>query len=333
MTDQTIPENVAQTVRDIMLDRAKPEPISTTNPLGGNQMTAAHMIAVPDGSRLHDVTSDVRTALQFFAPARRHGTANLASLSALIDWTNRFKGPESVFFADDGDIAQGRAPRLTAIANYHAPGAPAEFGDWQTGAAHCDHRAAYDFPLSREWKQWMGVSDKPLEKDVFGEFIEANALSIQEPTPAILQGKTDDRNAPWENRLIDIAQQIDGRYGQLRQLLDLSRRFQVFEKSDLQISTNRDTGEAQVQFINEHKGADGQPLKLPNLIIIAIPVFRNGDLFRLPVRFRYRKSGSDVKFILSPYSPEKAIDLAFAEAMEHVARATELPIIMGRPEA
>ena len=179
----------------------------------------------------------------------------------------------------------------------------------------------------------MGVSGKPLEKDALGEFIEAQAKDIMDPTPAVLAGRDSDDNQPWENRLIATARQIEGRYGQLTQLLAMSKRFQVYETSNLSVGTNRDTGEATIQFLNEHKGADGQPLSIPNLIIIAIPVFMGGAPYRMPVRFRYRKMGGQVMFILSVYNPEKAFEAAFKEAVEEARTATELPVFMGSAEA
>ena len=69
------------------------------------------------------------------------------------------------------------------------------------------------------------------------------------------------------------------------------------------------------------------------LIIIAIPVFMNGALYRMPVRFRYRKSGGQVKFILTPYNPEKAFKAAFDEAIATARADTALPLFLGTPEA
>ncbi|WP_065332297.1 DUF2303 family protein [Tritonibacter mobilis] len=112
----------------------------------------------------------------------------------------------------------------------------------------------------------------------------------------------------------------------------MSRKFQVFETSDLKVVTNRDTGEAEVKFLNEHKDENGEKLNLPNLIIIAIPVFQGGAPYRMAVRFRYRKFGASVKFILSIYNPEKVFEAAFKEAVDQATEETELPIFMGSPE-
>mgnify|MGYP002260527602 FL=1 len=226
------------------------------------------------------------------------------------------------------------APTLTCVANYHREGPTDHIdGEGDTTARHCDHRAVYDFPLSDEWKAWTNVNNEPLEKNDLGEFIEANAKDIMDPTPAILKGATDPKNQDWETRLINTARQIEGRYGQLSQMLAMSRQFQVHETSNLTVKANRDTGEQEIQFLNEHRAPDGTPLRLPNLLIIAIPVFRGGAPYRMPVRFRYRKTGGSVKFFLSIYNPEKAFDSAFGEACNTAQEKTALPLLLGTPEA
>lgn len=320
-------ENPVATMRDVMEKIGGTEHITRPEDF---DLTSAHLVAMPSHRKVEDLTSAHREAAEFLKPARRKGTARLDDLQSLIDWANRFKGPTSALFAKPNL----NAPTITCIADYHAEG-PADQAT-ATGdptARHCHHRAIYSFPLSEEWKAWTGVSGNPLEKDDLGEFIEANAKDIMDPTTAILAAKESDKNQPWENRLIQTAQQIEGRYGQLTQLLQMSRQFQVYETSNLKVTSNRDTGESEIQFLNEHKGADGKPLQIPNLIIIAIPVFMGGAPYRMPVRFRYRKMGGAVRFILSIYNPEKAFEAAFKEAVEEATEKTELPTFKGTPES
>ncbi len=313
---------VTQTFANI--ENVIPERGADTDPL-----LTPTFVSVPAGRKLQEITNEVIAASEYLKPNRRTGTAKMQDLQSLILWGNRFKGDDSVLYAEpDMD-----SPSLTCIADYHASGAPEidpQFGD--STARHCSHRAVYKFPLSDEWKAWMKISGDPMEKDDLGEFIEANAKDIMDPTPAIIKGKDSDKNADWENRLITTAQQIEGRYGQLKQLLAMSKLFQVFETSDLKLQTNRDTGESQIQFLNEHKSADGKPLDIPNLIIIAIPVFQGGALYRMPVRFRYRKSGGNIRFILSAYNPEKSFKAALNEAVQEATDATGLETFMGTPE-
>jgi hypothetical protein len=329
-------ENIAQTVRDIMAELGGHELIVTPS-TAGSAFDSPSIISVPEKRRVEDLTDQIRSAAEYLKPARRRGTARLEDLASLIGWANRFKGDTSALFANP-DMA---APSLTCVADYHARGATnVDNTDGDPTARHCAHRGIYAFPMSDEWKAWMKVSlGEPggapvaLGKDEMGEFIEANAKDVMDPTPAILAGKPDEANEGWENRLIETARQIEGRYGQLAQLLALSRHFQVFETSDLKLVSNRDTGEGEIQFLNEHKNAEGAPIRLPNLIIIAIPVFRGGAPYRMPVRFRYRKQGSEVKFILSVYNPHKVFEAAFREALDRAEAETGLPLFLGSPEA
>lgn len=322
-----IPQNPAETVRDVMADIGHHDEIETPT---GMDLTKPHLITIPNHRKVQNLTPEHRSALEYLKPARRKGTATLDDLASIIAWANRFKGDTSALYAKP-DMS---APMLTCIADYHAEGpADVENTEGDPSARHCHHRAVYNFPLSDEWKAWIGVSGKGLDKDEMGEFIEAQARDIMDPTPAILKGKTGNSNENWENRLIETAQKIEGRYGQLTQLLAMSKQFQVYETSDLNVKTNRDTGEQEIQFLNEHKAPDGKPLNIPNLIIITIPVFMGGAPYRMPVRFRYRKMGGQIKFILSVYNPEKAFESAFKEAVEQATKETGLPTFMGSPES
>lgn len=324
MTDTR--NNIAETIRDLALALGEHTEIAVPEL---SPFERAHLVTLPDQRTVHDLTAMHRAAAEYLRPARRKGTAQMHDLQSLILWANRNKGATSALFASP-DV---KAPTLTCIADYHAAGPANPDPAPDDTARHCHHRAVYNFPLSEEWKDWSRINDQGAPMDVFGEFIEAHAQDILDPTPAVIVGREEGTNQPWENRLIQTARQINGRYGQLVQMLSLSNHFKVFETSDLKLSNNRNTGETEVQFLNEHKAADGKPLNLPNLIIIAIPVFQGGALYRMAVRFRYRKKGPSVEFILSIYNPEKAFEAAFREAVDIAAAATELPMFLGKPES
>ncbi len=329
MSDQTTinAENPAETMRQVMTELTGHEVIE--NPSHEKALTEPTLIEVSKDRRIEDLTNESRKALEYLKPARRKGTAQMHDLQSIIDWTNRFKGETSALFA----LPDMQNPSLTSIVDYHAEG-PIDVNDLtgDPSARHCHHRAVYKFPLHDDWKLWNRNSGKPLDKDEMGEFIEAQASAIQDPTPALINLKENDENTDWENRLIRTANHIEGRFGQVRELLAMSRHFQVYETSNLEVATNRDTGESAIQFLNEHRDKEGAPIKIPNLITIAIPVFVNGAPYRMPVRFRYRKSGSSVKFILSIYNPEKVFEDAFKEAIATAQKATELPAFLGTPE-
>lgn len=315
------PKNIAETLLAEMPRLAQVQTICDPG------IDGPYIVAVPDGLRVEDLTAKHRAVVEALKPLQRTGKAILADLESLIAWTNRFKGLETVLF---GQIHP--APKLISVIDYHAEGSAtvdATAGD--PTANYGRHRAVYDFPVSEQWKRWMEIDGKALDKDVFGEFIEANAEDFLDPTPALL-GSPGAEVEIWEKRMIEIAAKIQGRFGQYAAINLLSRELKIHEVGHIEVKTNRDTGEAQVQFLTEHRSPDGTPLTLPNLFMIAIPVFEEGALYRLAVRFRYRKAGSDVKFIVSIYNPDSALRDAAREAMDHAREATELPLLMGIPE-
>lgn len=327
--ETTEQENIAQTVIDVMNDIGHVDQMSPDdNP--EKPFTHATVVGRPKHRQIEDVTKFHRDAAEYLKPARRQGTARLTMLDSMIIWTNRFKGETSALFAS----LDASAPSLTCIADYHASGSPDPLNtDGDPTARHCKHRAIYNFPLSKEWKAWMAISGQGLDKDDMGEFIEQRAMDIMNPTPAILSGKENAKHEPWENSLIRTATQIDGRFGQLHQLLAMSRKFQVYETSNLTASSNRDTGEQTLEFASEHKDANGEKLVVPNLIILTIPVFEGGTPYRMTVRFRYRKAGGAIKFIMSIYNPERAFNDAIKEAAEFASDETALPLFYGAPES
>jgi hypothetical protein len=292
------------------------------------EVPVAHVAVVPANMQRIDLTDamdKINTKLQ---PWRRTGTAHMQDLASLIAWANRNKGATSALFANVSD-----KPSLTCIADYHAEGAPViDHITRDTKASLCSHRAHYAFPLSREWQLWNAISGKGLGKADLGEFVEANAKDMLTPSHALTNGISD-KMEPWERDMHLVAQQVRGRFGLPDTLINLSRRFEVTESNNISTTRNPDTGEATFNFINPHQQPDGSPISIPNLFLVALPVFDNGAVYRLPVRFRYIKSGAEVKFFLTLHNPDVYLRDAIQIALDDAEKATGLPLFLGSPEA
>lgn len=322
-------ENIAQTVADLMRVNGAVE-MFDQNKIDVDLETPL-IVSVPDGKKLQNLTGQLREAQGFLKPIQRKGTAHMTTLQSVIDWANRFKGDESVLFAKNDD----RAPSLTCIADYHLAGSPTidrDSGD--PTARHCNHRATYAFPLSKKWLAWMAFSGEGHSGVEMGAFLEDNILDVIDPpiqltSPGIAGAEATESDL----RLIDIARRLEGSYGNGAQLLGMAKSFTVNETADYMVANNSTTGEATIQVKSEHLDGTGQPIKVPKLFLIGIPVFENGPAYRLPVRFQYRKSGATVKFFLTVHDPRHAKDHAFDEAVSHAAAETGLPLMMGTPEA
>lgn len=320
-------KNMIETLIDAIGKPATVQEMLLTSAIDNPGMT---VLAMPKDMVQVDLTEAMDKLNTKLQPWRRTGTAQMTDLASFVAWANRNKGETSAIFA-----STGKEPGLLCVADYLGIGAPVmDHESRDPKASHMKHRAAYRFPLSPEWKTWTEINGKPLEKAAFGEFIEANAKDFLDPTPALLAMTPGARGVEdWESRMIGIARQLQGRFGQYSTLMQLARNFVVNEVSNITASLNRDTGESAIQFLNEHQQPDGSPISLPNLIMVAIPIFENGAHYRIPVRFRYRKSGASISFIFQLHTPDVYLKDAVDEAIATAAAETGLPVFRGSPEA
>ncbi len=247
-------------------------------------------------------------------PLARLGTAHMLSLDSLIDHANRFKDGDSVLFAND----DRNRPSLTAVLDYHRAGADADprFGR---------HRSTFAFPLSDEWQAWMEKNGQSLSMAEFAEFLEDRVIDVLHLIPEEDELSEDLQkfiNAGGGDALIATPQR----------LVELSRGLQVHESSAVREAIKLSSGEAQIMFQSEHTDGAGEPLRVPSLFLIAIPVFRNGPLYRLAARLRYRKTPGGIVFWYDLWRHDRTFDHAFREACERAQVETDLPLLFGLPE-
>ncbi len=101
-----------------------------------------------------------------------------------------------------------------------------------------------------------------------------------------------------------------------------------------------------MEFSEEHKGDDGQPLTIPCAFHILIPVFRGGPRYSMPVRLRYRTGGGKVSWFFELHEPHLFRLDAVTDALTIVRREPThkakdgqpyeppgcgLPVFMGAP--
>lgn len=249
------------------------------------------------------------------APLFRSGNAVMTAIESLIEHANRFKDQHSAVFADDSRTS----PSMTVVLNYHekdATGAP-RFGN---------HRGTYAFPLSDEWKAWTEKNAEPMSMIDFAAFLEDRVVDVF----SLIAGE--DQLSEDLQKLVDTLGGPDT-IASPSKLMELARGLQVNENAVVQEAVNLASGEGVVRFQAEHVDAQGAPLKVPSLFLIVIPVFRNGPLYRIAARLRYRKNGGRLTFWYELWRTDRTFDAAFKEAVERVQVETDLPVFFGKPEA
>lgn len=121
-------------------------------------------LIVPDGFSEKEVSDAY--GLKLAKPRYIKQTVTIETADSLVDYVKRFKGADTVLFAEIS------ANRIVALLDYHTP----------AEAAHVAHRAKMELPFSEEWKLWTGISGRLMPQLEFARFIEENAADIRTPS-------------------------------------------------------------------------------------------------------------------------------------------------------
>lgn len=257
-------------------------------------------------------------------PRFRTGTAALLSLASLIEHINRFKDEQSAIFANN----DRSAPTITAVLDYHPQGGQLEGTQARVGM----HRSHYAFPLSDEWLAWTKANKRVMKMGEFAEFLEERIIDVIGLIPG------EDTVSEELQKYIASCGGADT-IADPAKLMDLARGLHVHEDSVVTEAVRLSSGEGQVSFEVTHRDAAGHKLVVPNLFLIAIPIFKNGiaeddgnPFYRIAARLRYRKTGEGIVFWYDLWRLDRAFDHAFNEACQRVVAETALPLLLGRPE-
>lgn len=306
-------DGLIREVRDLVEHYVQAEVIPVIEP--GTGLPA---LAVRSGSGISVLPSGLFDQFRD-RPRFRHGLATMLSIDSLIAHVNRFKDEGSAIFANDDRAA----PSITAVLDYSLAGPSIDAGGPLPRFGK--HRSSFAFPLSDEWKAWAEMNGQQMAMPDFAAFLE-NRL------PDVLFVEDEDDLAEDVRRLVDT---LGGRgtIATPNKLMELARGLQVNENAIAQEAVNLATGEGVIRFQTSHTDETGAPLKVPALFLIAIPVFRNGPLYRIAARLRYRKNGGRLSFWYDLWRLDRTFDHAFSEAVQRVQDETELPVFIGKPEA
>lgn len=291
-------------IRGLVEEHLKPELIHVEDPIS--------KIIVPAMLDTDGVTAIPASVFNDYLlePRDRRGTAKLTSLASFIALVNRFKSKDTVIFAHD----DREKPKLTAVLDYHAEG-------HDSSPAFGRHRAEFAFPLSDEWKAWQAKDKTQMNLVDFAEFLEDRIVDVDDPSSAL------------SDQIGKLVTTLGGK-GQLAtptRLIELSRGLSIHENSAISEAVKLSSGEATINFQNEHVDAHGNAVSVPSMFLLAIPVFRSGVPYQVLARLRYRVRGGLV-FWYELSRTDQVFDHAFDEAVREASDETAAPSFMGAPE-
>jgi uncharacterized protein YfdQ (DUF2303 family) len=267
------------------------------------------VIVLPKGKEVKSLKPLLDEFLE--APERRKGTSELRTLESFIAHAKRFADEHSALFAKDDP----KSPTLTSVLNYHERGA-----ENSAGPRFGDHRGVYAFPVSTEWAAWNALEGQSIQQGDLAEFLETHLLDILDVS------KVGDGTKA-------LAAELGLSLAGPQRILELSRNLNVNVEAKIVQVQNAASGEGTLSYAEEHKDGGGAPLKIPGGFIIAIPIFRAGPLYQIPVRLRYRaRVGGQVTFFVSLHRADASFRDAFEESCTLAEAETGLPLYYGAPE-
>jgi hypothetical protein len=270
------------------------------------------VLAVPKGVEIKSLKPFLDEYRQ--KPERRVGVARLGDLASFIAHANRFKAENSAVFAQ----REEDNPALTSVFDYHPAGpdnADACFGN---------HRGVYTFPLSEAWTAWADKDGEGMNQRDFAAFIEDRIMDVLPPPK--------DGRAEAGALTLDLLDMLGGEVAGPTRLLEVARGMRMTEAAEVANAINLASGEVEVVYRTTHQNAQGQPLKVPNLFVVGMPVFDGDAAYRLPVKLQYRRIEGKIIWSFRRYRPDLVFFDAFDRATKKVGDETGLPIFVGQPE-
>jgi len=238
------------------------------------------------------------------APERRKGTAEATTLASFIGLVERHKDADSVLFAK----TDWPEPSLTAVVDYHTAKGDARFGQ---------HRILYKFPLTREFRTWIGNNKKPISQFEFAGFVEENIADL---------------SVAMDAEVAQYEPLFRTKFAIPTDLIELSRGLSIHVGSKVKNAFRMQSGEAEITFETEHRDAKGDPVHVPGLFMLSLPVFVDGSEVRIPARLRYRLNGGEILWSYDLYKWETALRDRVALDFGTAAKQTGLPAFEGAPE-
>ena len=267
-------------------------------------------VAAPRGYELRSIKpmlDEYRTA-----PERLKGTSMHTELKSFIDHINLFKRGTTGEWTPTSAVFAG-AEQLTAVYDYATPNQP----------SFREHRATYKLNHSPEWATWKENDGVFMDQAEFAAFIEANVLDLWE-TPIA--------KSEMDAQLMEIARMLNTKYASPSQMMEFSRGIAIYEDARATSFYDNATGSQIVEFTSELKDSSNKKLNVPGLFLICIPVYVNGDRYRIPLRLRLRKKDGAILWSYQIYRADKYVKDAFDGLCAKVVTETSLPVYRGSPE-
>jgi uncharacterized protein YfdQ (DUF2303 family) len=209
-------------------------------------------------------------------------------------YVNRFK-LQQLHKIEGEETAQQR-PVTTLFADpnkFQLRGVIDYHADMQPG--RCAHSVHFDVPFSEQWNRWRSIDGVPMGQGAFAEFLEENCQDCVEPASAVF--------------------------------LDLVTNLQSKKKVTFESGVRLQDGANQLVFSEEIETKGRGTMMVPSDFSIGVPIFLNGEAYKVRALLRYRISEGAVVFTVKLHRRTFLEQTAFADVCNWVEDKAQLPIL------
>lgn len=246
------------------------------------------------------------------SPTRKRGNTVLNDAESFIAVVNDQKSENTRLFSTINP------PSFTAVFNHHA-----------SGAGWGDHKAEYHAPLSPEWLAWTKANKRQLNQLEMAMFLESNMVDVAHIAKAdATPGKPAEGDKPAV-----AAKPADPGSPDGATLLEICRTLEAKKKVNFKSTLRLSDGSTEFTYDEDVQGSAVKgKLAIPDQFSIGIPVFENGEKYRVDVRFRYRiNDGGALSMWLELVREHKVIEDAVKQLRAQIGAETGLLVLNGEP--
>lgn len=246
---------------------------------------AIPFVVLPDGYSTHNLENTLDR------PVRKRGHVTLHDAASFIDYFKLHQAASRIY-------GQVDPPVFIAVLNDHR----------KDEAGWGDHRATYNCPLSKEWKEWTGFAGRPADQVAFAEFIESHIPEIISSTPEEPSGAV---------------------------MLEVATSFKAKKEVNFASGQRLDNGQVDFVFQEEIKGSAGPKgsIKVPERFYIGVPVFEGGAPYKVEAKLRYRLKDGHLSMWFELVRSHKVLEAAFMDIWKEIADSTQTTIWRGSPSS
>lgn len=233
--------------------------------------------------------------LKIAKPRYIRQTVTIETADSLVDYVNRFKGADTMLFAEIS------SNRIIALVDYH-PAVDGAAVDNEHIAAHVAHRAKMELPFSEEWQLWTKISGKLMPQLEFARFLEENGADIRAPDAA--------------------------------ELLEACRDLQAHRKVNFTKAVRTSSENESFEYTDESKATTKAGIELPTKFKLGLPVYfgePDTEVFAF-LRWKIDANEGGLTLGIQLHRTEHVRQAVFKQIVMGVAERTSCPAVFGKSE-